>query len=385
LIIQAELVDVEKGSQLWGGQFNRKLADVIRIQEEISKEISENLRLKLSGEERQRLTKRYTENPEAYQLYLKGRYYWNKRTEEALKKGLQYFNLAIGQDPGYALAYAGVADSYEMLVWNMVLAPREGLPKARAAAMKALEIDDRLAEARSSLAFVKSFYDWDWRGAEQEFQDTLGLSSDYPLARQWYAMELAALGRHEEALRETERALQLDPLSMSISSTTALAFYFMRQYDVALEQALKTIDLDSSFYPGHFVCGCAYEQMGRWEEALQEFQAAVELSHRLPRFLAALGHGWAMSGNPAEARKIIDELLAAPREQYHSAYCVAEIHAGLNESHLALEWLQKACDQRDTWTIFLKVHPHFDPLRSDPRFANLLRRVGLDQEFHSSS
>jgi TolB-like protein/Tfp pilus assembly protein PilF len=376
--ISPELIDAVDNSFIWGARFNRDVADLTAVEEEIARGIADKLQLKLTGTQEISLGKRPTQNPEAYQLYLKGRYYWNKRTEEALKKGLQYFNLAIDQDPGYARAYAGVADSYEMLVWNMVLAPREGLPKARAAAMKALAIDDRLAEAHSSLAFVKSFYDWDWRGAEQEFQHTLGLSSDYPLARQWYAMELAALGRHEEALRETERALQLDPLSMSISTSTALAFYFVRQFDVALEQALKTIDLDSSFYPGHFVCGCAYEQMGRWEEALQEFQAAVELSHRLPRFLAALGHGWAMSGNPVEARKIIDELLAAPREQYHSAYCLAEIHAGLNESHLALEWLQKACDQRDTWTIFLQVHPHFDRLHGNSEFQGLLQRLGYE-------
>ena len=383
--ISPELIDAVDNSFIWGARFKRDVADLAAVEEEIARSIAEKLQLKLTGTQELSLAKRPTQNPEAYQLYLKGRYYWNKRTEEALKKGLQYFNLAIDQDPGYARAYAGVADSYEMLVWNMVLAPREGLPKARAAAMKALEIDDRLAEARSSLAFVKSFYDWDWRGAEQEFQHTLGLSSDYPLARQWYAMELAALGRHEEALRETERALQLDPLSMSISATTALAFYFVRQFDVALEQALKTIDLDSSFYPGHFVCGCAYEQMGRWEEALREFQAAVELSHRLPRFLAALGHGWAMSGNPAEARKIIEELLAAPRAQYHSAYCVAEIHAGLNESHLALEWLQKACDQRDTWTIFLQVHPHFDRLRGDSEFQGLLQRLGYEHQGFQSA
>ena len=378
--ISPELIDAEDNSFIWGARFNRDVADLTAVEEEIARNIAEKLQLKLTGTQELSLAKRPTQNPEAYQLYLKGRYYWNKRTEEALKKGLQYFNLAIDQDPGYARAYAGVADSYEMLVWNMVLAPREGLPKARAAAMKALEIDDRLAEARSSLAFVKSFYDWDWRGAEQEFQRTLGLSSDYPLARQWYAMELSALGRHEEALRETERALQLDPLSMSISATSALAFYFVRRFDMALEQALRTIDLDSSFYPGHFVCGCAYEQMGRWEEALREFQAAVDLSHRLPRFLAALGHGWAMSGNSAEAKKIIDELLAAPREQYHSAYCVAEIHAGLNESHLALEWLQKACDQRDTWTIFLQVHPHFDRFRGDPEFQGLLQRLGYEHQ-----
>jgi serine/threonine protein kinase/tetratricopeptide (TPR) repeat protein len=378
--ISPELIDTADNSFIWGARFNREVVDLTAVEEEITRRIAEKLQLKLTGTEEIGLAKHPTYNPEAYQFYLKGRYYWNKRTEETLKKGLEYFNLAIDKDPGYALAYAGVADSYAMLVWNMVLAPREGLGKARAAAMKALEIDDRLAEARSSLAFVKSFYDWDWRGAEQEFQHTLELSSNYPLARQWYAMELAALGRHEEALRETERALQLDPLSMSISATTALAFYFVRQFDTALEQSLKTIDLDSSFYPGHFVCGCAYEQMGRWEDALREFQAAVTLSHRLPRFLAALGHGLAVSGDCEEAKKVIDELQAAPKHQYHSAYCVAEVYAGLKEDHLTLEWLQRACDERDTWMIFLKVHPHFDHLRGSTEFQGLLKRLGFDPQ-----
>ncbi len=374
--ITPELIDVVDNSFVWGTRFNREVADIRAIEEEIAKAIAEKLQLKVSRTEEILLARRPTQDPEAYQFYLKGRYYWNKRTEEALKKGLEYFNLAIEKDPGYARAYAGVADSYAMLVWNMVIAPRQGFPKARAAAIKALEIDDRLGEARSSLAFVKSFYDWDWAGAEKEFRHTLELSSDYPLARQWYAMELAALGRHVEALRETERALQLDPLSMSIGATTALAFYLGRQFDAALEQSLMAIDLDPSFYPGHFVCGCVYEQMGRYDEALEEFQTAVKLSHRLPRFLAALGHGWAKSGNLVEARKIIDELLSAPK-QYHSPYCVAEIYAGLNENQIALEWLQKACVERDTWTIFLKVHPHFDHLRDGSGFQSLLQQLGI--------
>jgi serine/threonine protein kinase/tetratricopeptide (TPR) repeat protein len=375
--ISLELIDTRDGSFIWGARFNRKVADLAVIEEDIATGVAEKLQIKLTGTEKRHLARRPTNSPEGYQLYLKGRYHWNKRTEEALKKGLEYFHAAIDADPGYALAYAGVADSYAMLVWNMVLSPREGLLKARAAATKALEIDDRLAEAHSSLAFVKSFYDWDWQGAETEFRNSIKHSSNYALARQWYAMELAALGRHEEALNQTERALQLDPLSMSINTSSALVLYLARQYDKALEQCQKAIELDSGFYPAHFACGWVYEQMGRWEEALREFHSAVALSHRLPRYLGALGHGWAASGNRAEAQKVIDELQAMPGQKYHSSYCIAEIYAGLGETDHTLEWLQKACEERDPWMIFLSVHPHFDRLHEHPRFQDFVKRLGL--------
>jgi len=375
--ISLELIDTRDSSFLWGARFSRKIADLGMIEEEIATGVAEKLQIKLGGMEKKHLARRPTQSPEAYQFYLKGRYYWNKRTEDALKKGLECFHTAIDTDPGYALAYAGVADSYAMLVWNMVLSPPEGLAKARAAATKALEIDDRLAEAHSSLAFVKSFYDWDWQGAESEFRQSIKRSANYALARQWYAMELAALGRHEEAIQETDRALQLDPLSMSINTTTALALYLVRKFDKALDQAHKTIELDSTFYPAHFVCGCIYEQMGKWEEALRELHSAVEFSHRLPRYLGALGHGWAASGNRAEAQKVIDELQAMPGKKYRSPYCIAEIYAGLKETDLTLEWLQKACEQRDTWMIFLKVHPHFEYLHENPRFQEFVKRLDL--------
>jgi tetratricopeptide (TPR) repeat protein len=267
-----------------------------------------------------------------------------------------------------------------MLVWNMMVSPREGLPKAKAAASKALDIDKELAEAHSSLAFVKVFYEWDWQGAEREFQRAIDLNPNYAMTWQWYAMELAALGRHEEALRETDRALQLDPLSMSINTTTGLLFYLVREYELALEQIRKTLDLDASFFPAHFVRGCIQQQLDHPEEALNELQEAVELSHRLPLFLGALGHGYAIFGDNEKAGEILQELLAMRQNKYGSSYCIAEIYLGLGEVDRALDWLEKACDERATWMIFLKVHPIFEQLHAQPRFIEILRRMGLQSD-----
>jgi eukaryotic-like serine/threonine-protein kinase len=372
LLISVELIDPRDSSVSWSTRLRRKMADILTLEEEIARGIAENLRSKLCAPK-----KRSTENPEAFQLCLKGRYHWNKRTEESLKKSLECFNLAVEKDPACAPAYAGLADSYAMLVWNMMVSPREGLPKARAAASKAIEIDNELAEAHSSLAFVKLFYEWDWQGAEQEFQRAIELNPNYAMSWQWYAMELAALGRHKEALRETDRALQLDPLSMSINTTTALLFYLVREYGKAQTQIRKTIDLDASFFPAHFVYGCIQEQKKEWPEAVKELQEAVDLSHRLPLFLGALGHACASSGDLQKAHEILKELLEMRQTKYGSSYCIAEIFLGLGQFNQALDWLEKACDERATWMIFLNVHPMFERLREEPRFGAMVKRMGL--------
>jgi eukaryotic-like serine/threonine-protein kinase len=383
--ISLELVDARDSSFIWGARYNRKLVDLIEIEDEIAQSVAEKLPLKLSGGEKKHIAKRPATNPEAYQLYLKGRYYWNRRTEEALKKGLEYFNAAIEKDPAYALAYAGIADSHAMMVWNMMVSSRDGLPKARAAAQRALEFDKKLVEAHSALAFVKLFYEWDWKGAEQEFQKTLDLNPNYAIARQWYAMELAALGRHEEGVRETERALQLDPLSMSINTTSGLLFYLVRQFDLALEQSLKTIDLDPNFFASHFVCGLCYEEKGMHDEAVAEFKKAADLSGRWPLFVAALGHGWATLGNRDEAERLIDELQDTSKKRYRASYSIAAIYAGLGDKEAALDWLEKACEERGTWMIFLKVHPYFDSLRPAPRFRALLDLMKLESPVDTAS
>jgi tetratricopeptide (TPR) repeat protein len=363
---------------MWGERYHRKLADLVVLEEQIAERVADKLQVMLKVGEKRSVPRRPTRNSEALQLYLKGRYHWNKRTTDSLKKGLDCFNQAIDIDPGYALAYAGVADSYSMLVWNIAVSSHQGLPKARAAALKALEIDNRLAEGHASLAFVKLFYEWDWKGAEAEFQRTFELKRNYAMAPQWYAMELAALGRYEEAIRTTDRALQLDPLSNSINATSGFTLYLARQFEPSLEHCRKTIDQDPNFFGSHFVCGLNYEQMGRYEEAIAEFQASVDLSSRLPLFLAALGHAYAVSGKREEAQRMIDEIGDVSKHTYRSSYAVAAIYAGLGETAQALEWLERACDERATWVIFLKVHPSFDNLDAEPRFQDLLKRLHFE-------
>jgi TolB-like protein len=377
LSISLELIDVRDNSILWAGRFNRGIDDLATVEDEISQIVAEKLEARLSGGEPTRLPKRSKQDPEAYRLYLKGRYYWNKRTGDAVRKGLDYFKQAIEVDPGFALAYAGIADSYAMSVFNIMMSPRDGLPKARAAATSALELDESLAEACSSVAFVKMFYDWDWAGAEQEFHRTFKLNPNYSIARQWYAMELAALGRHEEAVRETERGLQIDPLSLSINATSSLLRYFVRQYDEALEQGLATVELDPTFFASHFVSGLAFEQKGQLEKAIEEFRASADLSGRWPLFVAGYGHACAAAGNREEARKVIAELRDTSVRKYVSSFAVAAVYAGSGDKDLTLEWLEKAYDERATWMIFLNVHPYFDFLRAEPRFQNLLKKIGL--------
>ena len=275
LSISAELVDTRDGSHLWGEQYHRKLSDIFVIQEGIAQEISENLRLRLTGEEKKRMTKRYTENTEAYQLYLKGRYHWNKRTGEGLKKGIQYFQQAIEKDPGYALAHTGLADCYNLLSLYSALPPRDAMPKAKAAALQALELDDSLAEAHNSLAYAKLYYDWDWNGAEKEFRRALELNPNYAIAHHWYHEYLVAMGRFEEGHSRILRAQELDPLSLMISADVGWGFYFARRYDDALEQLRKTLELEPNFVMAHFILGLTYLQKRQFEQATAELQQAI--------------------------------------------------------------------------------------------------------------
>jgi serine/threonine protein kinase/Flp pilus assembly protein TadD len=378
LSVDLELIDTVHTSHMWGRSFQRKLADLVTLQEEIADSVADEVQAKLKSGQRKRLQPRSTRNSRALQLYLKGRYHWNKRTTEALRKGLDSFKQAIELDPTYAQAYSGVSDSYAMLVWNIAMSSHDGLPLAKEFALKALEMDNRLGEAHASMAFVRLFYDWDWKGADAEFQRTFRLDASYAMARQWHAMELAALGRYEDAKRTTDRALQLDPLSNSINATSGLVFYFSRQYDQCVSQCRKTIELDPSFFASHFVCGLGLEQLGKHEESLAEFQAAVDLSGRLPLFLSALGHSYAVSGKGKEAQQIIDEIQDTSKQRYSSRYAVAAIYAGLGETSQALDWLERACDERATWMIFLRVHPYFDGLKLEPRFKGILDRLHFE-------
>jgi serine/threonine-protein kinase len=378
--ISVELVDIHDNSHIWGEQYNRRMADIFAVQEEIAKAITSNLRLKLSGEDERRLTKRYTENTEAYRAYLKGRYYWNKRTEEGFKKAIESFEEAIAEDPNYALAYAGLADTYALLTRYSFLPAKEGYPKAQAAAKKALGIDDQLAEAHTSLAFTKRYYDWAWNDAEREYQLAIQISPGYATAHHWYALYLvAATGRLEEAIAEIERAQELDPLSLIINTNLAWTNYFARRYPEAIDQFQKTLEMDQSFSLAHLRLGLTYEQEKMFEEAIKEFQEAVNLSGANPEYIAALGHANAVAGRRGEAFKIVDELTKLSEQRNVQAYDIAVIYSGLGDSEQAFSWLEKAYQERSSNLGYLKIDPRFDPLRADPRFKSLLRRMNFPE------
>jgi serine/threonine protein kinase/Tfp pilus assembly protein PilF len=379
LIIGTELVDVANGSRRWGEQYNRKLADIFAIQEEIASEISEKLRLSLTGEEKKRLNKRRTQNFPAYQDYLKGCYYWNKRTAKSVKKGIEYFEQAIEKDPSYPLAYAGLADSYDILGFYGFAAPRDAFPKAKAAALKALEIDETLSEAHASLAYAKFYYDWDWLAAEREYKRSIELNPAYATAHMFYSTCLMATGRNREALAESEKALELDPLSLINNANVALLLYFERSYDQVIAQCRKTLEMDPNFVVTHAWLGQTYLQKGVFHDAIKEFQKTIELSEGSPIYVAMLGHAYAVAGDVPEAQKVLDELKTQSVGAYVSSYSIAEVYVGLGDNDQAFEWLQKAYEERSRALVFLRVEPRLDPVRSDPRYADLLHRMGLPQ------
>jgi DNA-binding SARP family transcriptional activator/Flp pilus assembly protein TadD len=380
LIIRAELVDTADGSQLWGGQYDRDFSDVLAVQEEIARRISESLQLRLTSEEQGRLAGRQTESNEAYHAYLRGRYFWNKRTEDGLRKGIGHFRQAIELDPCYALAYAGLAESYVVLGSFGVgaLAPAEAFPRAREAATRALEIDGTLAEARAALAFALASYDWDWAAAQREFLRAIELKPACTTAHHWHGLiYLTAMGRLDEAFAEVRRAHELEPLSLNINTDFGFLPYLMRQYDRAIDEYREALELDQNFVYTHWKLGLAYEQKAMYEEAVEEFLKAVALSGGSAHALVLLGHTYAVSGRRREALKVLDELSELAQRRYFSPYRVAAIHLGLGETDRAFEWLERAYEERDSWLVWLKVDPVLDGLRSDPRFTNLLRRVGL--------
>ena len=379
LTISAELVDVRYNKLLWGEQYERKMSELLATQREIAREIVDKLRLKVSGEEKA-LAKHYTESNEAYQLYLKGRFYWNKRSEEGFQKALQYFQQAIERDPNFALAYSGLADTYALLGDPQAggsMPPNEMLPKAKAAALKALEIDETLAEPHVSLAHVKYMYDRDWAAAEREFKRAIELNPNYSVAHHWYAIYLSAVGRQREALAEMRRAQDLDPLSLSINMWLGRILAFSGQSDQAVEQLRKTVEMDPNFIQAHHRLGSLYEEKGMYDEAISEFRQVSKLSGGKPPGIAALAHAYALAGKREEAQKNLDELLQLSKQRYVSPSSIAIIYAALGDKDKAFAWLEKANEVRDLNVVRLKVEARFASLRSDPRFADLARRIGI--------
>ena len=372
--IQADLIDLDSVSQIWGQHYDRRLADILLVQEEISRDIFENLRLKLNVEEQKQL--------EAYRLYLKGRNAWNKRTPEGLQQGIDYFQQAITTDPNYAAAYAGLADCYNMQVIYGVDQPKDGFPKAKEAAVKALEMDETLAEAHTSLAFIKFRWDRDRVEAEREFQLAIKYKPTYAPAHQWYSSYLVALERFDEAVAEARRTQELEPLSFTASSHLGWILYLSGRNDEAIATCTKILSLDPNSFPARRYLGLAYEQKGMYPQAIDEFQKGVKLSGS-PLILALLGHAYAVSGKTANARTVLSDLhdlSEAPdvsARRYVSPYTVAAIYAGLGEKDQAFKWLERANEERDVWLMNLKVDPVFARLRSDKRFQDLLTRAGL--------
>ena len=384
LSVQAELVDASTGAQLWGEQYNRKVLDVLSVQQDISREIADKLRLRLTGEQRGRLTRRYTEDSEAYQLYLKGRFFWNKRTGEALKESIKYFNQAIEKDPSYALAYAGLADAHTLSFFWGNVPPTECYPKARAAARRALEIDDTLAEAHTALAYPAFIFGWDFAGAEREFRRAIELNPNYATTHHWYGECLSALGRHEEAIAEMKRAQELDPLSLIVNSNIGLIYARARRYDQAVEELQKALAMDQSFAPAYDFLMWVYQYKGMFEEAATAYGNYAVLSGDVSREEAerratALKEAYRKSGAKGYWQRQLDLWMEDRRQHYVDTYDAARFSARLGDKDQAMAWLQKCFDERVEGMVFLKVEPDFDDLRSDPRFGELVRRVGLPE------
>jgi eukaryotic-like serine/threonine-protein kinase len=377
LRIGTELVDVATGSQIWGAQFDRKPGDIFTIQDEISNEISGKLRLQLTRAEKKRLNRRHTEDAEAYRLYLQGRHHWNRWTEEGFYKAIGYFQQAIQKDPTYALAYAGVADSYVLLGWNSYLPPLEAFPKGKAAAMTALELAPDLGEAHTDLAAVLWLHDWQWPEAQKEFQRSLELNPCYPTANHYYAECLMTMGRHAEALTRMKKSLELDPLSLIINVAIGWAYYHARQYDQAVEQLLRTVELDPNYPMTFWILGLLYRKTARYDLAISAGEKAVSLSGGSPLMRAALAQSHAEAGWPKDARQILDDLTKLAQHKYVAPHFFAGIHIGLQENERAIEYLEKSYTEHCHWLIYLHIDPSMDSLRDNPRFQDLLRRVGL--------
>jgi serine/threonine-protein kinase len=376
--ITPELIRVADDTQLWSNPYDRVIEDIFEVQSDIAGQVIERLGVTLLDTERKPLTTRPTENLDAYTLYLKGRHFWYKRSAKDIQTGLNYFQEAVDLDPTYALAYVGIADTWIFRGWYAVLAPKETFPKAKAAATKALELDETLAEAHTSLAHIHLEFDHDWKAAEREYERAIELNPRYPLAHHWYGGYLSAMGRHEEALIQAEKARELDPLSSIINTWVGLRHYFARRHEVAIEEYEKALELAPDFAPAHWHIGWALQQTGRHEEAIAEAQMAIDISGGNPLYVASLGHAYAKAGKDAEAKKTLDRLERESATRHVSAYHVAVIHGALGDTDEAFEWLDRAHEERSPWIGYLRVDPRVDGLRSDPRFDALLRKAQLD-------
>ncbi len=380
LQISTELVNVSNSSHVWGGQYNRRFADILSVQAEISKEISQQLSVKLVGEDERKLTKRPTDNSEAYQLYLKGRFHWNKRTVDDLHKAIEYFNQAIEKDPNFALAYAGLASTYEILPNYSLLPAMDFISKAPAAAKQALELDATLAEPHAVLGANRETFHWDWEGAAEEFRRAMELDPNYPTTFHWYSNFLEVQGKFSEALSEIKRAQELDPLSPVISANVGEVLYYMKRYDPAIEQFNKALELDPNSLLTLVDLGNLYAQQNRFDESLRELQKVGQIvGADDPYGAGELGYVYAKAGKKDEAMGILNRLIEFSKKDYDVSVEIAYVFAGLGDKDNAFAWLEKGYNERNIQLEFLKIDPMWDNLRPDPRYAAMLKKIGLDK------
>ena len=384
LRVTAQLVSVSDGYQTWSERYDRLIEDIFDIQDEISEAIAENLQVKLLGGRHEAAnvqlagpsptSRRPTEDLTAYNLYLKGRYWWNKRTVEGMTKAKQYFEQAIEQDAAYALSYTGLGDCYAMLSIYNALHPEESFLKAKAAQSKAIEINPGLAAAHASLGFARLYYDWDASAAERELQRAIELNPEYPSAHQWYGMCLAVMGLLDKAVTEMDHAKELDPFSVSINVTGIWPLYWARRYPEAIARYRKVVQNYPVYWQSHYFLGLNLLQQGEFRDAIYELETARDLSD-IPWRLAGLSHAYALAGRPIEARKVLDEMVELSTRRYVSAYDIATACSGLDERDHTLEFLEKALEDRCWGMALIRLEPMFDSLRSDPRFTRLLETM----------
>jgi TolB-like protein/Flp pilus assembly protein TadD len=375
--VTARLIGVPGGASLWAGTFDEKFTDVFSVQDAISQKVADALALQLSGDEKKRLTRRYTESVEAYQLYLTGRYHLSRLTPPEIKTSIEFFQRAIDLDSRYALAYFGLAEAHRALAITSDVRPKETMPQAKAAALKALEIDETLAEPHASLVFIHMWFDWDWAGAEKDAKRAIELNPNSGFAHVAYAHLLSDLGRHPEAISEATRARELDPVSLLINAIEGSVLYYAGRTDDAENRLRKTIELDPNFWIAHLFLGKVYLQKANYSEAVGEFTKARELSHGNSEAISMTGYTWAKAGESAKAQAVLDEFKSLSTQRYIPPFNIAVVYLGLDKRDEAFAWLDKAYEDHDVRLSFLRVDPKWNPFRSDPRFVNVLKRIGL--------
>jgi tetratricopeptide (TPR) repeat protein len=379
LTLDVELIDGQTENSIWGSKYERQAADLVALQSEIARDVSTNLKSKLSGTDTAKVEKTYTANPEAYQLYLKGRFQWNRRTADSLRQAIQFYKQAVEKDPGYALGYAGLAETYDLLPQYSAASPNDSMPQAKAMALKALSIDDSLVEAHVVLADYLALFEFDRVGAEKEFRRAIDLNPSYATAHQWMGTDVyASLKRFDEAIAELKRAEELDPLSPIIATNLGDVLLYARRYDEAIAQYKRVIAFDSNFQFGHFELALAYRSKGMYPESIGEFRKGLDLGYD-SQSTAYLADALARSGQKDEAQKLLDGLKKESAEHYVQSYAIAIAYLGLGNKDEAVSWLEKDIAEHSTQTANYSVDPELDDLRSDPRFKDMLRRLNLPE------